>query len=99
MKVKSKFNFLIVQISNISRINRWKIYYRLQELQIHSWCFEDGTLWVEIDDSIKAILLHSTMTQFTSNRSELIAWLEKCWSTGIDTISSCPNATLLDLEM
>jgi hypothetical protein len=71
----------ISQIGKIDRCDRWSIYRRLQELNIHCWCLEDGTLWVEIPHCIHAILLRSTIQQFVSTRSELTDWLERCWST------------------
>lgn len=86
MKKQAKINdtkSFIVQVSNISRIERWKIYYRLQELNISCWCLEDGTLWVEINDCIKAILLYSIVKHFIYNRLQLINWLNQCLSISI----------------
>ncbi|MGB3757901.1 MAG: Asr1405/Asl0597 family protein [Rivularia sp. (in: cyanobacteria)] len=34
---------------------------------------------VQIDNWIAAILLHSTVIQFTASRRSLINWLERCW--------------------
>lgn len=73
----------ISQVAKIHRSDRWRVYHRLQELNISCWCPEDGTLWVEIDQCIDAILLRSTIQQFVSTRSELTNWLERCWSTEI----------------
>lgn len=71
------------QVAKIHRSDRWSVYRRLQELNISCWCPEDGTLWVEIDCCIDAILLRSTIQHFVSNRSELTDWLERCWSTQV----------------
>ncbi|MGB3761066.1 MAG: Asr1405/Asl0597 family protein [Rivularia sp. (in: cyanobacteria)] len=58
---------------------RWQIYHRLQELDIPCCCKSDGSLQVQIDNWIAAILLHSTVIQFTASRRSLINWLERCW--------------------
>ncbi len=67
------------QIVQIPYHQRWQIYHRLQELNIKCCCSEDGTLQVQINNWIAAILLHSTVIQFTASRSTLIDWLERCW--------------------
>ena len=77
----------ISQVAKIHRSERWSVHRRLQELNIPCWCPEDGALWIEIDSCINAILLRSTIQQFVSTRSELIDWLERCWSTELDVIN------------
>jgi hypothetical protein len=67
------------QAISVSRIDRWFIYHRLQELMIPCWCPEDGSLWVDIKDGIAAILVQSVIQQFLSPRQELVSWLEQCW--------------------
>jgi hypothetical protein len=79
---------LVTRISKINRSDRWSVYRRLQELQISCWCREDGTLWVEINNCINAVLLRSIIQQFVSSRSELTDWLERCWSTNVLSISN-----------
>lgn len=64
---------------DVSRIDRWQIYHRLQELTIPCWCLEDGSLSVEIKDSIAALLVRSVVHQFVASRQELLKWLENCW--------------------
>jgi hypothetical protein len=64
----------------VSRVDRWPIYRRLQELKIPCWCSEDGSLWVQIHDVPSALLLRSTVQQVVASRSELINWLEQCWN-------------------
>ncbi|KGF73805.1 hypothetical protein DO97_10380 [Neosynechococcus sphagnicola sy1] len=66
------------QIIEVSRIDRWRICYRLQELMIPCWCLQDGTLRVEIQSSISAVLLRSVVQQFVASRQELVNWLERC---------------------
>ncbi len=78
----------VSQVAKINRSDRWTVYRRLQELNISCWCPEDGTLWVEIDRCIHAILLRSTIQQFVSTRSELTDWLERCWSTQVLSTSN-----------
>ncbi len=78
----------VTQVAKINRSDRWSVYRRLQELKITCWCPQDGTLWVQIDDCINAVLLRSTIQQFTSTRSELANWLERCWSTQVLSTSN-----------
>ncbi len=86
---KSNFSETFVYpVAKIHRGERWSVFRRLQELNISCCCREDGMLWVEIDNSINAILLRSTIQQFVSNRSELIDWLERCWSTQVLSTSN-----------
>lgn len=68
----------IVKVIEINPIDRWKIYYRLQELRISSWCLQDGALWVEISSCTNAILLYSIAKNFVSTNKELKKWLENC---------------------
>ena len=72
---------LISQVEKISRYDRWLVHHRLQELMIPCWCPEDGSLWVEIEHSLQAILLRSTVYQAIASRQELIDWLQRCWET------------------
>lgn len=78
----------VSQVTKVNRSDRWSVYRRLQELKIPCWCPEDGTLWVEIDDCLNAILLRSTIQQFVSNRYELADWLERCWTTQVLSTSN-----------
>jgi hypothetical protein len=79
----SKFTYpdtFVSQVVKINRSDRWSVYRRLQELNIPCWCPPDGTLWIEIEHCIHAILIRSTIQQFVSSRLELTDWLERCWS-------------------
>lgn len=58
---------------------RWQICYRLRELEIKCCCQEDGSLQVQLNNWIAAVLLRSTIIQFTASRPSLINWLERCW--------------------
>lgn len=64
---------------DVPRIDRWLIYHRLQELTIPCWCLEDGSLSVEVKDSIAAILVRSVVHRFVASRQELLKGLENCW--------------------
>lgn len=75
----SSSNTSVGQIVNVSRILRWQIYHRLQELRIPCWCPADGSLRVEVNDSVSAMLVRSTVQQFVAPRQELLDWLERCW--------------------
>ena len=67
------------QIVQIPYYLRWQIYHRLQELNIPCSCREDGSLQVQVNNFVAAILLRSTVMQFTASRLSLIDWLERCW--------------------
>ena len=64
---------------SVSRIDRWLIHSRLQELMINSWCPTNGELLVEINSCVDAILVRSTVKQLVAPREELVDWLERCW--------------------
>ncbi len=59
--------------------DRWRIYHRLQELMIPCSCLADGSLRVQVNSCLMAILLRSTVLQCMASRQELIDWLEQCW--------------------
>jgi hypothetical protein len=65
----------------IPRCDRWRIYQRLQELMIPCSCPSDGSLRVEVNHCIAAVLLRSTVQQFTAPREDLVDWLKRCWRT------------------
>lgn len=69
------------QVVTVSRCDRWSIYYRLQELTIPCSCPADGSLRVEVEGAIAALLVRSTVQQYTAPRRELVSWLERCWHT------------------
>jgi hypothetical protein len=66
-------------IISVPRIDRWQIYARLQELRIPCWCLQDGSLRVEVNNSMTALLLRSVVQPFVASRQELLDWLERCW--------------------
>ncbi len=66
---------------DVPLIDRWRIYYRLQELMIPCLCLPTGNLQVEVQNAIAAILLRSVVQQFVNSRSELVNWLDRCWYT------------------
>lgn len=74
---------IVSKILKINRSDRWCVYRRLKELNVSCSCPEDGTLWVEINGWVEAILLRSTIQHFTGSRNELTTWLERCWETKI----------------
>ena len=67
------------QIVQIPYDQRWQLYHRLQELNIPCSRLENGSLQVEIDNTIALILLNSTVIQCTASRLSLIDWLKRCW--------------------
>jgi hypothetical protein len=79
MHTPSSYNASASLVVNVSRIDRWQIYYRLQELMIPCCCPDDGSLRVEVNDSVAAVLVRSTVQQYIASRQELVDWLERCW--------------------
>lgn len=75
----SSSDALHTQIIQIPQGDRWRIYHRLQELMINCWCPKDGSLRVQINSCLQAILVRSTVMQHIANRPQLIDWLERCW--------------------
>jgi hypothetical protein len=69
----------LITVVDVSRIDRWLIHRRLQELMINSWCPTNGELLVEVNNGIDALLVRSTVQQFVASRQELVDWLERCW--------------------
>ncbi|MEA5507942.1 hypothetical protein VB735_33630 [Halotia wernerae UHCC 0503] len=67
------------QVLQIPLSDRWRIYYRLQELKISCSCPADGSLRVQVNTSLEAVLIRSTVIQFLADRHELVEWLERCW--------------------
>jgi hypothetical protein len=72
------------QVVQIPLCDRWRIHQRLQELMIPSSCPADGSLRVQVNSCIAAILLRSTVMQFVASRQELVDWLERCWEYSAD---------------
>lgn len=69
-------------VVSVPRIDRWRIYHRLQELRIPCWCLPDGSLRVEVQNSMSALLLRSVVQQFVASRQEMVKWLDRCWYAG-----------------
>jgi hypothetical protein len=67
------------QVVQIPLSERWQVYQRLQDLKIPCSCFSDGSLRVQVNSCITALLLRSTLMQIQKPRQELIEWLERCW--------------------
>ncbi|WP_318013990.1 Asr1405/Asl0597 family protein [Oscillatoria salina] len=76
-----------LQVGTISRSDRWLLYRRLQELKISCWCPADGSLWVEVNHCLDAVLLRSAVQQLVASRPELVNWLERCWETQVPSPS------------
>ncbi|MBE9007369.1 hypothetical protein IQ259_20420 [Fortiea sp. LEGE XX443] len=72
-------NTLGEQVLQIPLSDRWRIYHRLQELMIPCSCPPDGSLRVQVNSLLAAILVRSTVMQCLAPRQELLNWLEHCW--------------------
>ncbi|NJR62495.1 MAG: hypothetical protein HC769_29045 [Cyanobacteria bacterium CRU_2_1] len=80
MDDQPNINVSVTHVVSVPRIDRWQIYHRLQELMIPCWCPEDGSLRVEVQNGIGALLLRSVVQQFVASRQEMVNWLERCWN-------------------
>ena len=83
MKKSTNSDLSVGQALAISRVDRWSIYRRLQELHIPSACLTDGSLRVDVNHALALILVRSTVQQFVASRQELVAWLDRCWYTEV----------------
>ena len=63
----------------VNRSDRSLLYQRLQTLEISCWRLDDGSLWVEVNHAIEAVLVRSVVQQIMTERRELVGWLERCW--------------------
>ncbi|AFY32407.1 Asr1405/Asl0597 family protein [Calothrix sp. PCC 7507] len=68
-------------ILEVNWVDRWRIYKRLQELDIPCWCEANQPLRVEISNPKAAIQLWSVVRQFTASRHEQIWILENIWQS------------------
>ena len=68
------------QLLDVPLADRWRICYRLQDLQLPCGCTEAGELWVEIRTPLEALLVRSTVASFLTSRSCLVSWLNRCWA-------------------
>jgi len=80
----STIDITTTQVVSVPRIQRWQICYRLQDLMIPCWCLPDGSLRVEVQNGINALLLRSVVQQFVASRQEMVTWLERCWDAESD---------------
>ncbi|MBD2450842.1 hypothetical protein H6G76_27695 [Nostoc sp. FACHB-152] len=67
------------QVLHIPLSDRWRICHRLQELMIPCSCPPDGSLRVQVNSLLAAVLVRSTVMQCLASRQELVDWLEHCW--------------------
>jgi hypothetical protein len=74
---------ILIDVISVPRIDRWRVYHRLQELKIPCWCLPDGSLRVEVQTGVGALLLRSVVQQFIAPRQEMVNWLERCWETDL----------------
>ncbi|PSB10742.1 hypothetical protein C7B76_23930 [filamentous cyanobacterium CCP2] len=72
-------NIAVIDVVSVPRVDRWRIYHRLQELKIPCWCLPDGSLHVKVQNGTGALLLRSVVQQFVASRPEMVNWLERCW--------------------
>jgi len=67
------------EIVEVSFVDRWQVYRRLQELEIDCWCEVEKPLQVHLKNTNEATQLKSVLKQFTANRHELVQLLQSSW--------------------
>ncbi|MEL7068684.1 MAG: Asr1405/Asl0597 family protein [Cyanobacteria bacterium J06581_3] len=70
-------------VVSVSRVDRWSINHRLQELNIACDCPADGTLLVDVDHAVALLLVNSVVRRFQIHRQASIDWLERCWGSKV----------------
>jgi hypothetical protein len=68
-------NFMVA----VQCVDRWRVYYRLQELEISCHCGSYQPLMVEISSVAAIIQVWSVVKRTNTSRVELADWLETCW--------------------
>jgi hypothetical protein len=69
----------IEQQLEVTGMERWQIYQRLQELEISCRCNPYGALFVKYSDPMAIAQVWSVTRHVRMQRYELIQWLEQCW--------------------
>lgn len=69
----------VCEIVQVSWLDRWQVYRRLQELEIPCWCGVDQPLRTQINTVKQAAQLISVLRQVSGSRAQLVQWLECCW--------------------
>jgi hypothetical protein len=68
------------EVLRVPRCDRWRILYRLQELDLTCGCTPTDQVWVIVRTPTDALLVNSVLWPFTHNRAGLVSWLDRCWS-------------------
>lgn len=63
----------------LDRVERWNVYYRLQDLAIPCTCRQGQPLQVQIPTATAAIQFWSVIQNFTAPRQVAVDRLEHCW--------------------
>ena len=71
------------QLVTISPVERWTVYRRLQELDIHCHCAASQPLQADISTPLAALQLWSVVWSLQASRPALIAHLQSCWQRSI----------------
>ncbi|WP_026100048.1 Asr1405/Asl0597 family protein [Fortiea contorta] len=66
-------------VVEVDWVDRWRVYHRLQELEIPCWCAANQPLRVEINTPTAAVQLWSVAQQCTASRDDLIWILKQNW--------------------
>jgi hypothetical protein len=68
--------------------DRWQIYHRLQELEISCKCSTGNPLTVAVDTPTAAIQVWSVARQPSTDRSQLVDWLDRCFTLQVVGVAS-----------
>jgi hypothetical protein len=66
-------------VIQVKWLDRWQVYYRLQDLDVECFCQSNQPLKASVKHTQAAIQIWSVAKQFTANRHDLVNWLNRCW--------------------
>ena len=67
------------EIVTVEWVERWQVYHRLKAIEIECSCRMNEPLQAFPKSPQQAIQLWSIVKQVTSDRQELVDWLNQCW--------------------
>ena len=86
-----KANFSIVpkpdKVLSVKWSSRWEIFRRLKALQINCQCRTNEPLLIDLHSPTTLVQIWSVIRQSSATRTQLIDWLDNCWSMPYDRYS------------
>lgn len=74
---------------NVNAGDRWQICHRLTELEIPCKCSTGKLLEVTVDTPTVALQVWSVTRQQLTQRSQMVNWLEQCFSNKYQQVVEC----------